>query len=77
MIHRAVAHPSASLSRGHIKSRSKSGHSAKVSVGGEGSGDEANHEGRWWRGGGGLEEEEGNPMADVMGFFNAEKQQNM
>lgn len=26
---------------------------------------------------GGLEEEEGNPMADVMGFFNAEKQQNM
>lgn len=40
MIHGAVPHPSASLSPGHIKLQSISGHSAKVSVRGEGSGDE-------------------------------------
>lgn len=61
MIHGAVAHPSASLSQGHIKLRSVSGHSAKVGVGGEGSSDKGNHV-RMWRvvvgGGGGVLEEE-------------------
>lgn len=65
MIHGAVAHPSASLSQGHIKLRSMSGHSAKVGVGREGSSDEGNHVGMWrvvsgsGGGGGGVLEEEG------------------
>lgn len=47
MIHGAIAHPSASLSQGHIKLWSVSGHSAKVGVEGEGRGNKANHVGMW------------------------------
>lgn len=50
MIHGAVPHPNASLSPRHIKLQSISGHSAKVSVRGEGSGDEGAQRGGWEEG---------------------------